>query len=78
MVRMRNVEAERVRNRMLKQEVADYLGVTSRTYYNWISRGKHEMPGYMYIKLADLFGTSTDYLLGLTTNRRGTAPLRRR
>lgn len=75
---MRNIEAERVRLRMQKQEMADYLGVTPRTYYNWITREKYEMPGHMYVKLAGLFETSTDYLMDLTSNRRGVAPIRRR
>lgn len=75
---MRNIEAERVRLRLMKQDIADYLGVTTRTYYNWVTRRRHEMPGHMYIKLASLFETSTDYLLDLTTNRRGVAPIRRR
>lgn len=61
----RNMEAERARHGQTREDVAVYLGVTRRTYLNWMN-GKSEIPCSAIIKLAHLWQTSTDYLLGLT------------
>lgn len=60
-----NMEAERARHGQTREEIADHLGVTRRTYLNWMT-GKSEMPSSAIIKLAKLWHTTTDYLLGLT------------
>lgn len=60
-----NMEAERVRNGQSYEEMAVYLGITRRTYLNWMS-GKTEIPCSAIVKLAQLWQTTTDYLLGLT------------
>lgn len=60
-----NMEAERVRNGQSCDGVAVYLGITRRTYLNWMN-GKTEIPCSAIVKLAQLWHTTTDYLLGLT------------
>ena len=41
--------------------LADALGVTRKTIYNWENNGK--IPQKQLEKMADLFNCSTDYLL---------------
>ena len=60
-----NMEAERARHGMTRQDVACHLTVSPRTYLNWMT-GKSEIPCSAIVKLARLWGTTTDYLLGLT------------
>lgn len=57
-----NVEAERVRNQLTKEELADKLGVSLKTYYNWINE-ERDVPSKKLRQMAFLFGTSMDYLL---------------
>lgn len=57
-----NVEAERVRNQLTKEEIADKLGVSVKTYYNWINE-ERDVPSKKLRQMALLFGTSMDYLL---------------
>ena len=47
--------------------VAKYLGVTQVAVSNW-ERGEKQPSFQVLIDLAALFGVSTDYLLGITTN----------
>jgi len=53
---------------MTQQQVADYL-VCNRQVYARYERGQREIPVSMVIKLATLYKTSTDYILGLTDKR---------
>ncbi len=62
-----NIEAERVRHQFTKAEIARELGVTPKTYYNYL-RGT-PIPAPALVIMARLFGTSTDYLLGLTSRQ---------
>lgn len=57
-----NVEAERVRNQLTKEELANTLGVSLKTYYNWINE-ERDVPSKKLKQMALLFGTSMDYLL---------------
>lgn len=57
-----NVEAERVRNQLTKEELADKLGVSLKTYYNWINE-ERDVPSKKLRQMALLFRTSMDYLL---------------
>lgn len=57
-----------------QQAIAHYLHVTQSTYSDYES-GKILLPTFVLIKLADLFHTSTDYLLGLTDQQEPHAPL---
>lgn len=55
-------------NDMTQQQVADYL-VCNRQVYARYERGQREIPVSMVIKLASLYKTSTDYILGLTDKK---------
>ncbi len=50
---------------LLQQDVAKYLQCTQVCYSHY-ETGKRDIPTDVLIKLARLFHTSTDYLLGLT------------
>ena len=50
-----------------QQYVAEYL-VCNRWVYARYEHGIREIPTSMVIKLAKLYNTSTDYILGLTDN----------
>ena len=63
MKKLKNIEAERVRNGYSKEQLAQLIGVTTKTYYNWIS-GAYPIPSNALIKMADMFDVTTDYLLG--------------
>lgn len=59
---LRNIEAERARNGYTKEEMASKLGVSVKTYYNWIN-GETDVPSSALMKMSRMFKTSTDYLL---------------
>lgn len=63
MKKLKNIEAERARNGYSKKQFARLIGVTTKTYYNWIS-GEYPIPSNALIKMADMFDVTTDYLLG--------------
>ena len=50
-----------------QQQVADYLGMKQPQYSRY-ERGLRDVPTDVLIKLAKLYTTSTDYLLGLTNH----------
>lgn len=50
---------------LVQKEVAAYLGIDQRVYSNYETE-KREIPVYLHMTLADLYGTSVDYLLGRT------------
>ncbi len=52
-------------NDLTQQQVADYL-MCNRQVYARYERGLREIPVSMLIKLADLYKTSVDYILGRT------------
>lgn len=57
-----NIEAERARNGVSKETLAEKLGVTRKTLYSWMEKGN--IPLSALINMADLFNCSIDYLLG--------------
>ena len=57
-----NVEAERARKGMTKEDLAKEIGISYRTLYNWLKRG--DIPSTALKKMADLFGCTESYLLG--------------
>lgn len=63
-----NIEAERGRFQLTKEELAAKLGITSKTYCSYI-KGKTPIPSDILVKMASLFQCSTDYLLGLDSER---------
>ena len=48
-----------------QQDIAELLGI-SQTVYSRYERGFQSIPVAHLIKLADFYGTSTDYILGRT------------
>ena len=64
-----NIEAERGRLQLTKEEISKNLGITSKTYLAYI-RGK-PIPSDVLIEMSRMFGRSVDYLLGLTTEPEG-------
>lgn len=54
-------------NDMAQKQVADYLGIDQRVYSTY-ETGKREMPARFFVELAKLYGTSTDYIYGLTNS----------
>ena len=49
-------------------QVAKFLGM-SQTGYSKYETGENDIPTQVLIRLARFYGTSTDYLLGLTDRR---------
>ncbi len=64
-MRYPNIEAERARLGMTKQELSESVGVSTKTYQNW-QDSKTEIPGSKIISMVNLFEVSADYLLGLS------------
>lgn len=58
-----NIEAERLKTGMSKAGMANAIGVKPETISRWQS-GQSEIRASKIVALADLFGVSTDYLLG--------------
>lgn len=48
-----------------QREIAEYLHMHSEVYRRY-EKGTREMPAWAIIKLACLYKTSTDYIMGLT------------
>lgn len=60
--RIRNLREDKD---LTQKQVADYLSM-SRTGYNQYETGKNDIPTRILIDLAKFYGTSVDYLLGIT------------
>ena len=56
-------------NDKTQKEVSEYL-FCDQSLYSKYERGLREVPVGIIIKLAALYGTSTDYILGLTDEKR--------
>ncbi len=59
-----NIEAERARLGLTKEEFAKRLGVSTKTYYNWIG-GINPIPSDALMKISKMCKSSIDYLLGM-------------
>lgn len=58
-----NIETERWKMQISKEDISKKLGISSKTYLAY-TRGK-AIPSSVLIKMAQLFGVTTDYLLGI-------------
>lgn len=58
-----NLEPLRVKEGMSREDLARRMGVSYMTVRNW-ERGNTDPSATQIKALADLFGVSTDYLLG--------------
>lgn len=63
--RIRNLREDSDRT---QREVSDYL-FCDQSLYSKYERGLRDVPVNIVIKLAELYGTSTDYILGLTDEK---------
>lgn len=64
-VRIRNLREDSDRT---QKEVAEYL-FCDQSLYSKYERGIRDVPVSIIIKLARLYNTSTDYILGLTEHK---------
>ncbi len=64
-----SIEAERARNGMSKEELATQIGISVKTYYNWLN-GVNPIPSTALIKMSDIFGVTIDYLLNRDNQRK--------
>lgn len=51
-----------------QREIAEYLHIKQNTYSQY-ENGQRQLPIDALISLAKFYNTSTDYILGLTSNR---------
>lgn len=63
-----NMRAERARIGKSAAEVAEQIGVSTNALYSW-EQGEKEPVSSNLMKLADFYGCSAEYLLGLTNDR---------
>lgn len=63
-----NIRNLREDNDKTQQELADYLNVT-QTNYSKYELGKINIPIEVFLKLADYYGVTVDYLLGRTSDK---------
>lgn len=64
-----NIEAERARIGLSKDDFAKSLGISIKTYYNWLN-GTTPISIDALMKMSNIFNVSLEYLLGLTDIRR--------
>ena len=62
------IGSERVRLCMTQEELAKKLGVTAKSVSQW-ETGRSALPAKRLVALSDIFGCTTDWLLGLTDER---------
>ncbi len=55
---------------MTQKQVADYLNM-KQPQYNRYEKGYRDIPSDVLIALADLYNTTTDYILGRTDEKEG-------
>ncbi len=59
---LRNIEAERVRKGLTKEELTKKIGISLKTYYNWINE-ETDVPSSALIKMSRMFKVEIGYLL---------------
>ena len=59
---LRSIEAERARNQLTKEELATKLGISVKTYYNWLYE-ETDIPGTALLKMSALFKKDVEYLM---------------
>ena len=72
----RRIREMREDHDLTQRQVADILGMKQPQYFRY-EQGYRDVPSDILIKLADLYDTTTDYLLGRTEDPRGCRPKRR-
>lgn len=62
-----NIEAERGRSLKSKEAISKELGITVKTYNGYVNGTP--VPHTILVKMANMFGCTVDYLLGLSDAR---------
>lgn len=57
-----NIEKERIKRKITQGQLAVELGISHKTYYNWINEEK-DIPSRKLQQLAKKFGVTMEYLL---------------
>lgn len=65
-----NIEAERARSRLTKEELAKKLSISVKTYYNWLNEDT-DIPGTKLMEMATLFNTTMEYLMESVPDKKG-------
>ena len=68
MIMYRRIRDLREDRDLLQKDLAQLLHCTQICYSNY-EMGKRDIPTHVLIRLAEYYGTSTDYLLGVTDVR---------
>ena len=68
MAQYRRIRELREDHDLTQQQVADYLGMKHPQYFRY-EQGYRDIPTDMLIALAKFYKVSTDYLLGLTSEK---------
>ena len=76
--KMNGIIGERLRrlrfdNDLTQAEVAQQLGVTQQTYSRY-EGGEAKLDSLVIVKLCELYGVTSDYLLGIEGERRNVEP----
>lgn len=64
-----NIRAELARNKMTIEDLANYLGIERKTFYNWELKG--DFPAKYIKPMAQRFKVSADYILGMDSDTNG-------
>ena len=67
-----NIEAERARHGMTREEVGQAIGVSQASYLSYITGGR-PIRSDKLLMLADMWNCTTDYLLGREAKNGGEA-----
>lgn len=66
-MQFQRIEDLRIDRDKSQLEIAAYLNLNRNVYWRY-EKGIREIPVWAVIKLAEFYGTSVDYILGLTDN----------
>ena len=56
------IEAERIRHHLTREELVKQIGVSMKTYSDWVNE-RHDVPGKKLFRLSQIFGCPADILL---------------
>mgnify|MGYP005926281441 CR=1 FL=1 len=62
-----NIEVAREKSGMSKKELSNFLGISLKTYYNWLN-GKNPIPHTALVKMKEKFNVSIEFLVEETKN----------
>ena len=63
------IEAERIRHHLTREELIKQIGVSMKTYSDWVNE-RHDIPGKKLIRLSQIFGCPADILLQSSNGER--------